>query len=92
MAQQDIPGFKILMIRQVLSGQILNAENADTYPLVECGTWISDTGNWMIQQTYFNDGYALWPHTNPPKHDGEQFWGSLETILKEYKNLPEEDK
>ena len=51
MKQQEIPGFKILMIRQVPMGSVLNAETADSYPLVECGTWISDNGHWMIQPT-----------------------------------------
>jgi hypothetical protein len=61
MQQKAIEGYKILMIRNVPPGAVLNKDTAKEYPLIECGTWISEDNNWMIQQSFDGKGYMLVP-------------------------------
>ena len=67
-AQKQLPGFDILYIRNVPPGAVLNKENADLYPLIECGTWLYQNRHWMIQihqeeTPNIQATYKLLPHT-----------------------------
>jgi|SRR5271155_1640416 len=54
--QQEIPGFKIFMIYRVPSGHVLNRETCKQYSLIECGSWVSDDGAWLIQNSPEKEG------------------------------------
>lgn len=47
--QPQLEGWRILYCYAVPPGGVINKDNFDQYPLIECGTWISDNGHWMLQ-------------------------------------------
>lgn len=61
MAQEKLEGFKILQIRKVPPGAVLNASTAENYPLIDCGSWVSDDGMWMIQRSFSGNELELIP-------------------------------
>jgi hypothetical protein len=85
--QQEIPGFKIFMCYQVPFGCMINKDNFDQYPLMECGTWISEDNHWMIQD---NSGieqmFELIPNTQKAMthffNHTSHIEGTLEYIFK----------
>ncbi len=96
MTQQAIPGFKILMFRNVPPGSVLSSKTADLYALIESGSWISNDENYMIQIE--PDGqYKLFPlrQNMHQMHFYELYSevkGTLEEVQEKYKLLQEKYK
>lgn len=55
-----IEGFKELFIRNIPTGEVLNKDTADSFPLQKCGTWMSADLNFILQLEP-NGKYSLYP-------------------------------
>lgn len=69
--QKELEGWKILMCYAVPPGCVINKDNFNQYSLIECGTYISEDKNWVLQvswQCTNGNFYQLLPNTQEAMH------------------------